>query len=108
MPQELLFRHRKRKQLRLSQHERILNLGKMKNYDRDLLVLYKADIYDDDLLQREVECLHRILIQVEHTQIFCIAHELVTRTKITSKAKSILKSVRNFRLKPFHFLINKN
>lgn len=80
----------------------------MKNYDRDLLVLYKADVYNEDLLQREVECLHNILLQVERNEAFCAAHELVTRNKITSKTKSILKAISYFRLKPFHFLINKN
>jgi hypothetical protein len=80
----------------------------MKNYDRDLLVLYKADVYSEDLLQREVENLHQILLQVERSDIFCFAHELVTRNKITQRAKSILKATRNFRLKPFQFLINKN
>ena len=80
----------------------------MKNYDRDLLVLYKADVYSDDLLQREVEGLHKILLQVERNDVFCTAHELVTRNKITSKAKSILKAISHFRLRPFHFLISKN
>ena len=80
----------------------------MKNYDRDLLVLYRADGYDDDLLQREVESLHRILLQVECSGRFLQAHELATRNKITSKAKAILKAVGQFHLKPFYFLINKN
>jgi len=80
----------------------------MKNYNRDLLVLYKADVYSDDLLQHQVECLHQILINVENDAIFCNAHELVTRTKITSKKKPILKAVAEAELKPFYFLINKN
>jgi len=80
----------------------------MKNYDRDLLVLYKADVFNEDLLQREVENLHQILLKVERNDIFCFAHELATRNKITQKAKSILKATRHFRLKPFQFLINKN
>lgn len=80
----------------------------MKNYDRDLLVLYKADLYNEDLLQHEVECLHKILLQVERNDIFCIAHELVKRNRITSKAGTILKAISHYRLKPFHFLINKN
>ncbi|HEU4470164.1 MAG TPA: hypothetical protein VFR58_03695 [Flavisolibacter sp.] len=80
----------------------------MKNYDRDLLVLYKADLYNEDLLQHEVECLHKILLQVERNDIFCAAHELVTRSKITSKTNAILKAISRYRLKPFNFLINKN
>jgi hypothetical protein len=80
----------------------------MKNYDRDLLVLYKADVFNEDLLQREVENLHQILLKVERSDIFCFAHELVTRNKITQKAKSILRATRHLRLRPFQFLINKN
>jgi len=80
----------------------------MKNYDRDLLVLYKADMYNEDLLQHEVECLHKILRQVEHNDIFCAVHELVTRNRITGRMKPILKAVRHPSLKPFYFLINKN
>jgi hypothetical protein len=80
----------------------------MKNYDRDILVLYKTDLYNDDLLQREVESLQRILISVERNEAFCIAHELVTRHRITSRHKAILKATGSYHLKPFHFLINKN
>ena len=80
----------------------------MKNYDRDLLVLYKANKFDDDLLQREVEYLHQILLQVERNDVFCSAHELVTRNRITTKTKLILKAISTITLKPFNFLINKN
>lgn len=80
----------------------------MKNYDRDLLVLYKADVYNEDLLQREVESLHQILLKVERSDVFCLSHELVTRNRIISRAKVILKATRHIRLKPFQFLINKN
>ncbi len=80
----------------------------MKNYNRDLLLLYKTEVYSEDLLQHEVECLHKILLQVERNDVFCLAHELVTRSTITSKAKAILKAVRKSTLRPFNFLINKN
>lgn len=80
----------------------------MKNYDRDLLLLYKADVFNEDLLQREVENLHQILLKAERSDVFCLAHELVTRNRITSKVKAILKATRHIRLKPFYFLINKN
>jgi hypothetical protein len=80
----------------------------MKNYDRDLLVMYKADWKNDDLLQHEVECLHRLLLQVENQDIFCTANELATRRGITNKKKNILRATKNLQLKPFCFLINKN
>jgi hypothetical protein len=79
----------------------------MKNYDRDLLVLYKAGKYNDDLLQREVECLHQILLQVERNEVFCLSHELVSRNRISGKTKAILKIIGK-NLKPFQFLICKN
>ncbi|HUC81309.1 MAG TPA: hypothetical protein VMR70_10360 [Flavisolibacter sp.] len=80
----------------------------MKNYNRDLLLLYKEEVYNDDLLQKEVECLHEILMQVERNEIFCQAHELVARHKITRKAKTIVNAISDPELRPFHFLINKN
>ena len=80
----------------------------MKNYNRDLLLLYKEEVYNDDLLQKEVECLHEILMRVECNEIFCHSHELVKRNRITQKARSILNACLWPELKPFHFLINKN
>ncbi|HYO21562.1 MAG TPA: hypothetical protein VER36_04085 [Flavisolibacter sp.] len=80
----------------------------MKNYNRDLLLLYKEEVYNDDLLQKEVECLHEILMRVESNDVFCQAHELVTRYKITRKARLITAAISWPELKPFHFLINKN
>jgi hypothetical protein len=80
----------------------------MKNYNRDLLLLYKTDVFSEDLLQREVECLHQLLMNVERKEVFCRAHELATRSKITNKARSIELEAANPVLKPFHFLINKN
>lgn len=80
----------------------------MKNYDRDLLVLYKADVYNEDLLQKEVANLHQILLRVERSDIFCSVHELVTRNKITQKARNILRATRRLKLRPFQFLVNKN
>lgn len=80
----------------------------MKNYNRDLLLLYKDEVYNDDLLQKEVECLHEILMNVECNDVFCIAHELITRSRITKKSRTIIKAIAWPELKPFHFLINKN
>lgn len=80
----------------------------MKNYNRDLLLLYKAEVYNDDLLQQEVECLHSILVQVERADVFCRSHELVARNRITQKQKAILKAIDSPELKAFQFLISKN
>ena len=80
----------------------------MGNYNRDLLVLFKADVYNEDLLQQEVECLHKILLKVESNEVFCLAHELAKRTFITQKAKAMIRAISKSTLKPFYFLINKN
>ena len=80
----------------------------MKNYDRDLLVMYKAGQYNDDLLQHEVDRLHTLLLAVERNDVFCAAHELATRNRITSKPRRILEAIKYCRLKPFYFLINRN
>ncbi len=80
----------------------------MNNYNRDLLLLYRTEVFSDDLLQHEVECLHNILRMVENNKTFCRAHELVTKFSITSKPKAIVNAIGSIRLKPFYFLLNKN
>jgi hypothetical protein len=80
----------------------------MSNCNRELLVMLKTNSFTDKAFEQHVECLHNILVQVESNDVFCKAHELVTRVKITQKNKSILKAITNAHLKPFYFLINKN
>ncbi|RYY83523.1 MAG: hypothetical protein EOO15_21205 [Chitinophagaceae bacterium] len=80
----------------------------MENGKRDLLVLLKEQNQSQQALNQTVECLNKILSQVECNEVFCQAHELVTRTHITRKPRKILKAVATFELKPFYFLINKN
>ncbi len=79
----------------------------MKNHNRDLLVLYKSR-KGEESLEATVECLHRILRQVECLNVFCQAHELAKRTRISRKRSAILRAIEFAELKPFHFLINKN
>jgi hypothetical protein len=79
----------------------------MKNYSRDLLVLYK-DNFNEHFLEHELETLHRILYSVECNEVFCKVHQVVMRNKITDKAKKILKVVEDLEFKPFYFLLNKN
>ena len=75
--------------------------------DRDLLVLVRTNSTKQSL-DEAVDCLNKILLSVECTEIFCHAHELVKRNKITQKVKAILKAISKEEWKPFHFLINKN
>ena len=75
--------------------------------DRDLLVLVRTNATQQSL-EEAVECLNKILLQVECIDVFCSAHELIKRNRITQKAKAILKAIAEEELKPFYFLINKN
>jgi hypothetical protein len=79
----------------------------MKSHNRDLLVLLKTD-FNQQAFEKEVACLHQLLVQVECNDAFCAAHELVARIKITSKKKALLKASAQNELRPFYFLINKN
>lgn len=79
----------------------------MKNHNRDLLVLYKSEVAKESL-EDTLECLHRMLRNVECDDAFCTAHELVKRTCITRKRFAILQASELPELKPFYFLINKN
>jgi hypothetical protein len=80
----------------------------MKTPNRDLLVLLRNEFASQRAIEHEVECLNDILVQAESPEQFCIAHELVTRSHVTSKPKKILQAIRFAELRPFFFLINKN
>ena len=80
----------------------------MKTPNRDLLMLLKNEFASEKAIEHEVKRINHILIQAESPEQFCIAHELVTRHRITSKPERILKAIRFAELKPFQFLINKN
>ena len=79
----------------------------MKNHRRDLLMLLNTAT-SSEALEKEIECLHTLLVTVENNEAFCTAHELATRLRITHKKKAILKATETAQLKAFHFLINKN
>ncbi|MDZ4807331.1 MAG: hypothetical protein SGI96_03590 [Bacteroidota bacterium] len=76
--------------------------------NRNLLVVFNTRLPDEKAIEQEVNYLNKILLNIESSEQFCIAHELVDRNRITSNRKKIIKETRYFRLKPFRFLINKN
>ncbi len=76
--------------------------------NRSLLVLFKTGLLDEKAIERQVECLNKILVTTDSPENFCTAHELVDRNRITSNKKKILKETKHFLMKPFRFLINKN
>jgi hypothetical protein len=79
----------------------------MKNHRRDLLMLLNT-ASSSEALEKEIECLHSLLVTVENNEAFCTAHELATRIRITRRKKAIIKATATPQLKPFHFLINRN
>ena len=80
----------------------------MKSQSRDLLLLLKAASFSSEQFEKEMECLNKILMQVECTDAFCTAHQLVNRFSITEKRRALQQVVAAEQLKPFQFLINKN
>lgn len=80
----------------------------MINRNRDLLLLMKTHSVSNDAFEKHVEALHNVLLQVENPNVFCVAHELVTRTHITQKKTRLIRAIESAELKPFQFLLNKN
>ena len=80
----------------------------MKNRNRDLLLLLKTTSFSEAAFEKHLNELHKVLVQVECNDVFCAAHELVTRNQITSKKSKLLRAIAKADLKPFYFLINKN
>jgi len=80
----------------------------MKTPNRDLLMLLKNEFASEKAIEYEVKRINHILVQAESPEQFCVAHELVTRHRITSNSARILKAIRFAELKAFQFLINKN
>ncbi len=80
----------------------------MKNGNRDLLLLIKTASFSEAAFEKHMAELNRVLVQVEHNDAFCTAHELVTRNTITNKKRKLLRAIAEPELKAFYFLINKN
>ena len=86
----------------------VIKSSNMKSPKRDILVVVRNQFLDDKAISQEVECLNEILRRVESNDVFCIAHEIADRYRISSKPRRILKAIRFLQLKPFCFLLNKN
>lgn len=80
----------------------------MKGFRKNLLVLFKDGLVTDQARAQELESLTPVLRLVNDPETFCRSNELATRTGITIRPEKIMKEARHFRLRPFHFLINKN
>lgn len=80
----------------------------MQPFDRNLMVLLRTEFMSEQAIEQEVENLHNLLIETEVPEIFCDAHELVTRNYISNNPNRILMASLEPNLKAFHFLLNKN
>ena len=80
----------------------------MINLNRDIMVMLRNESMTEHAIQKEVEKLNKILVQVESPESFCTAHELVDRNCITTNRKKILKESEFYNLRPFKFFLNKN
>ena len=80
----------------------------MAKFNRDIIILVKDDAARDEQIEAEVKKLHEMIASVENRDVFCNAHELVARNKITRKKFRIMDAVSTATLRPFYFLINKN
>lgn len=82
----------------------------MKRQTRDLLLLRKDEVQDENSIEMEVALLNNLLQSVETTAALCVAYELIdiNRFKILHDQLSISKVLKPNALKPFQFLVNRN
>ena len=82
----------------------------MKKKNRDLLVLMKQESMTPASIEREMNCLHDLLFNVERLDKFVLAHELIdlNRYKVYRSDFEIRKFIRDKNKKPFLFLNNLN
>lgn len=78
--------------------------------NRDLLVLTKKDLLNQQELEHEIELLNDLFYLVENSDALCIANEVIdlNRYKIIQKPTKVKQMLKESRLKPFVFISNKN
>lgn len=82
----------------------------MKKHKRDLLLLkkeYEMRTFDMD---KEVECLNRLLKEAESLASLSVAYELIdmNKHKIYHDAVQLGKALKSSEFKPFRFLVGRN
>jgi len=82
----------------------------MKSSNRDLLVLSRNVSINKVEMEREVETLHKLLMEAESLQNFCLVNEIidVNRYRIIDNPVKIERMIRQIKIKPFIFISNKN
>jgi hypothetical protein len=78
--------------------------------NRDLIVLTKKEMMNQQELQHEIELLNDLFYLVENSDAFIIANEVIdiNRYKIYSKLNQVKQLLKEQKLKPFVFISNKN
>lgn len=82
----------------------------MNPQNRDLLVLTKKEILNQEELDHEIELLNELFYLVERSEAFCIANEVIdiNRYKVIRKLRKVKQILQEQKLKPFVFISNKN
>jgi len=82
----------------------------MKNANRDLLVLVRDALTDQDAIQHELQQLNRLLVRFETVESFCTAHEVfdLNKYRVVTSMSRLEKIINKTELKPFVFICNKN
>lgn len=72
--------------------------------------MFKQELMTPQAIEHEMSFLHQLLYDVEGTESFVRAHELIdmNRYKIISKPVALRKAIRQTKNKPFVFWNNKN
>ena len=78
--------------------------------NRDLLVLTKKELMNQQELEHEIELLNDLFYLVESSNAFCIANEVIdiNRYKVIRKLHQVRQILKEQKLKPFVFISNKN
>lgn len=78
--------------------------------NRDLLVLTKKELMNQQELEHEIELLNDLFCHVESSNALCIANEVidVNRYKVIRKLHLVRQIIKEQKLKPFVFICNKN
>ena len=82
----------------------------MNPQNRDLLVLTKKELMNQQELEHEIELLNSLFHLVEHSDAFYIANEVIdiNRYKVIRKLQKVRQVLKEQKLKPFVFISNKN
>ncbi len=78
--------------------------------NRDLLVLTKKELMNQQELEHEIERLNDLFYVVENSNALCIANEIIdiNRYRVISKIQQVRQILKEQQLKPFVFISNKN